>query len=100
MEHHAQLVWLVLVTGIVAALLVLWFNDSSRKQQRIIVLEKTVFELQQTMVRCQLAASGVREMHETNRRLWMRMDRLQSVVQERGWRDSALLTSFDWRKPE
>jgi hypothetical protein len=32
-------------------------------------------------------------------RAWARIDRLQNMVQDRGWRDSALLTQYDWRKP-
>ena len=33
------------------------------------------------------------------RKLDARQDRLTNMVQERGWRDSMLLTRFDWRKP-
>jgi hypothetical protein len=32
-------------------------------------------------------------------RAWARIDRLQNMVQDRGWRDSALLTQYDWRRP-
>jgi hypothetical protein len=28
-----------------------------------------------------------------------RIDRLQRMVTDQGWRDSMLLTRFDWRKP-
>lgn len=44
------------------------------------------------------------ELDLAQRRLQARQDRLQRMVQrmvqERGWRDSGLLTQFDWRKPE
>lgn len=39
---------------------------------------------------------------ETATKLWkleLRQDRLTNMVQERGWRDSLLLTKFDWRPP-
>lgn len=46
---------------------------------------------------CETAA----EAHsEQQRRLELRQDRLTNMVQERGWRDSMLLTRFDWRDPK
>lgn len=33
-------------------------------------------------------------------RLHARQDRLTNMVVDRGWRDSALLTRFNWKKPE
>jgi hypothetical protein len=33
-------------------------------------------------------------------KVWARQDRLQAAVTDRGWRDSMMLTSFDWRRPE
>jgi hypothetical protein len=32
-------------------------------------------------------------------KLHARQDRLTNMVVDRGWRDSMLLTRFDWRKP-
>lgn len=32
-------------------------------------------------------------------KLTARIDRLQRLVQDQGWRDSMMLTRFDWRKP-
>lgn len=32
-------------------------------------------------------------------KLTARQDRLQSMVTDRGWRDSMLLTSINWKKP-
>lgn len=100
MEHHALSVWLVCITGLVAALFVVCWNDSSLKTLRIKKLEAAIGELQWSLEQCRLVAAGVTDLRETNRRLWLRMDRLQNMVQERGWRDSSLLTYFDWKKPE
>jgi len=33
------------------------------------------------------------------RKLWARQDRLTNMVKNEGWRDSRLLTTFDWRRP-
>lgn len=32
-------------------------------------------------------------------RVWARQDRLQNMASNEGWRDSRLMTTFDWRKP-
>jgi len=36
---------------------------------------------------------------DEHRKLSLRQDRLTSIVTDRGWRDSMLLTRFDWRNP-
>lgn len=37
--------------------------------------------------------------HERDRKQAARVDRLQRIVCDQGWRDSMMLTRFDWRKP-
>ena len=39
-------------------------------------------------------------LEDQQRSLGVRQDRLQKLVTDRGWRDSHLLTHFDWRRPE
>ncbi len=58
-------------------------HDDVRQRRRIMALESRCDELELR--------------HE---RAWVRIDRLQNIVTDRGWRDSALLTQYDWRKPE
>lgn len=41
----------------------------------------------------------VDELATNQSKLDARQDRLQKMVQDRGWKDSMLLTRFDWRKP-
>lgn len=53
--------------------------------------------LQQSVNALTLAANTT---HENHRKLEARFDRLQRMVQDRGWRDSMMLTRFDWRKPD
>jgi len=42
----------------------------------------------------------IRQIDDAVARCGIRIDKLQRMVIDRGWRDSALLTRFDWRKPE
>jgi hypothetical protein len=67
--------------AVVLALAALRFDDV-RQRRRIAALE----------ARCE-AAEVQRE------RAWARIDRLQAMVTDRGWRDSMMLTKFDWRRP-
>lgn len=43
--------------------------------------------------------TNIDALSNNQRKLDARQDRLTNMVQERGWRDSMLLTRFDWRKP-
>lgn len=42
----------------------------------------------------------VDELASNQSKLDARQDRLQKMVQDRGWKDSMLLTRFDWRNPK
>ncbi len=55
-----------------------------------------------TVVMAELRGIGARleTLENSNFKLWLRADRLQNMVQERGWRDSLMLTKFDWKLPE
>jgi hypothetical protein len=75
--------------AIVLALAALRFDDV-RQRRRIAALEARCGALE---ARCETAEIQ----HE---RAWARIDRLQGMVTDRGWRDSMLLTKFDWRKPD
>lgn len=45
-------------------------------------------------------AAKVYDLSKKVRNLELRQDRLQAKVEGIGWRDSHLLTRFDWRRPE
>jgi hypothetical protein len=67
--------------AVVVAIAALRFDDV-RQRRRITTLETRLESLEVK--------------HE---RAWARIDRLQAMVTDRGWRDSMLLTRFDWRDP-
>lgn len=68
----------IAVTGIVVGALFAW--DRARVRRRLRQIDDAI------------AAQGTA--------LGARVDKLQNIVADRGWRDSMLLTRFDWRKPE
>ena len=68
-----------------------------RQTRRINAMQLRLDELSFVLRESQLSLAGLADQQ---RRLWMRQDRLQNIVQERGWRDSHLLTKFDWRSPQ
>lgn len=68
-----------------------------RQTRRINAMQERLDELSFVMRETQLYLAGLADQQ---RRLWLRMDRLQKLVEDRGWRDSHLLTVFDWRKPQ
>lgn len=81
----AALIVAALVLGIVALLI-----DGLRRDREIRSLRATTEE--QRML--------LDELKLQQHKMHLRQDRLTNIVTDRGWRDSMMLTQFNWRKPD
>jgi hypothetical protein len=82
MVRFGMLAGILVAVALILAIAALRYDDVCQRR-RIRTLESRCDELELK--------------HE---RAWVRIDRLQNMVQERGWRDSMLLTQYDWKRPQ
>lgn len=79
--------WFVLAGLVLVLATLLWIGwDATRQARRITDLEGA-----------DKALDG--KVDDLDMRLNARVDRLQGILTEEGWRDSKRLTTWNWRKP-
>jgi hypothetical protein len=93
--HLCMLAQLLILVAVLAALVGLLCDAVS--QRRLIRTIQSHLTAQDDRVSA--CEAHVDTLSNNHRKLDARQDRLTSMVQERGWRDSMLLTRFDWRNP-